>query len=743
MSVNSQRDVDCENAGDEETLINHQEEKIVNNVNHQLDNSDQKNGGNITEDFEDLYNHMPLTDETTCGFWIFKGPFYQKFANKKAYVFLYGVVGCIFSATYAYFNGTITTLEKRYKIPSKNTGILSVGNDISTLFISAILSYYGGKGHRPRWIAFGLFTIVLFCVLTGLPHLIYGPGENALSLTTEYGATFDENTTHEVMEAQKMKILCKANRTLVDDDCETEEGNVMPQVILFLAQLISGVGSSLYYTLGVSYMDDNVKKSKTPALISLSYFLRMLGPAIGYALASVCLKIYISPSLTPTITTNDPRWLGAWWLGWFILAIVLIVFAFLLGLFPKILPRAAVRKKIAAEKARLGMKVDEEVQTELPASVKDMITTFKRLVSNHTLMLNNLASIFYFFGYMPYWIFTPKYIETQYRQSASVSSLVTGTVALVFSAVGVLLSGIVISKYRPRARYMAAWNVLVGGLSVIGMISYIFLGCPANDNSMVTEYTAKNSIDNSELGFPDNVTTCNSYCHCDYVKYSPVCGEDGKTFISACHAGCKQQIVTDGGKVFTECSCVVSQNISRMSVNMSLYNWDENFSSTTAGPDVIKSGFATPGSCPVDCFKQFYLFLIVMCFIKFTGATGRASNFLVSVRCVEEKDKPVAMGFSLMIMSLFSFIPSPIFFGAILDKTCLVWGKTCTGTGNCWLYDGESLRYLMNFTAAVFVIIGTLFDCGVWYYVKDLKIFDDDANDTEMKEVKKKVPEKK
>ena len=41
----------------------------------------------------------------------------------------------------------------------------------------------------------------------------------------------------------------------------------------------------------------------------------MLGPAIGYALASVCLKFYISPTLTPTVTTDDPRWLGAWWLG--------------------------------------------------------------------------------------------------------------------------------------------------------------------------------------------------------------------------------------------------------------------------------------------------------------------------------------------------------------------------------------------------------------------------------------------
>ena len=90
------------------------------------------------------------------------------------------------------------------------------------------------------------------------------------------------------------------------------------------------------------------------------------------------------------------------------------------------------------------------------------------------------------------------------------------------------------------------------------------------------------------------------------------------------------------------------------------------------------------------------MFLAVMCFLKFSEATGRASNFLVGVRCIEERDKTVAMGFGLAFMCLFSFMPSPIFFGALHDMMCIVWGKTCSGTGNCWLYDTEMLRLELN-----------------------------------------------
>ncbi|EDW72267.1 uncharacterized protein Dwil_GK20832 [Drosophila willistoni] len=710
----------------------------------------------MTEEINQLLTESPLEKNVTCGFWIFKGKFYQLFANQTAYVLLYGIVGCIFSMTYAYFNGTITTIEKRFRIPSKNTGIISVGNDISQTMVSAVLAYYAGKGHRPRWIGFGLLTIVLFCMLTTTPHFLYGPGDDALALTSEFGALPDENATKEAIEEQRSKTLCRLNGR--GAECEGNDGNFAPQLILFVAQFISGIGGSLYYTLGVSYMDDNTKKSKTPALLSLSYFLRMLGPAIGYALASFCLRLYIAPQLHPVINNKDPRWLGAWWLGWIIMGGLLAFSGIFLSMFPKELPRAAARRKVEenrrrrenqklslqikenSEKAQLSIDLDpnsKSSQVEVKASFKDMLKTFKRLITNKTYMCNTLSSVFYLVGYTPYWIFTPKYIEVQYRQSAATSSMVTGTVALAFSAVGVLLSGFIISRYKPKARYMAAWNVIVGFLTVAGILAYAFIGCPGNESSVIV-----NIHDNS---LNDSSVTCNSACGCDYVRYSPVCGENNMTYISACHAGCKgQQVNSEGKKIFYDCSCIPGESENSTAQFRRLTSFDmtddnitlvEN-SNSFSELELLSSGQAMPGACPVNCWTQFVAFLAVMCCLKFVGATGRASNFLVSVRCVPEKDKTAAMGFGMMVCSSFAFIPSPIFFGWILDRMCLVWGKTCTNKGNCWLYDPQSMRYALNFTAAVFIAIGAIFDTGVWYYVKDLKIFDEDVKDQEMQIVK-------
>jgi len=50
----------------------------------------------------------------------------------------------------------------------------------------------------------------------------------------------------------------------------------------------------------------------------------------------------------------------------------------------------------------------------------------RRLTKNKVLLLNSFSSVFFMFGNIGYWLFMPKYMETQFRQSAATSSLITG-----------------------------------------------------------------------------------------------------------------------------------------------------------------------------------------------------------------------------------------------------------------------------------------------------------------------------
>lgn len=70
-------------------------------------------------------------------------------------------------------------------------------------------------------------------------------------------------------------------------------------------------------------------------LTGFTFAMRTVGPAVGFVLSYFCLNFYIEPSLHPIIDRDDPRWLGAWWLGWIILGVVMSLFAVLLAMFPQ------------------------------------------------------------------------------------------------------------------------------------------------------------------------------------------------------------------------------------------------------------------------------------------------------------------------------------------------------------------------------------------------------------------------
>lgn len=78
-----------------------------------------------------------------------------------------------------------------------------------------------------------------------------------MKLTREFGSV--QNVTGE-----KSQQLCLKETS----SCERTTDQWAPQVILFVAQLILGIGSAIFWIVGIAYMDDNSTKSKTPAMLS-------------------------------------------------------------------------------------------------------------------------------------------------------------------------------------------------------------------------------------------------------------------------------------------------------------------------------------------------------------------------------------------------------------------------------------------------------------------------------------------
>lgn len=100
----------------------------------------------------------------------------------------------------------------------------------------------------------------------------------------------------------KINKLCKST-SAGTDDCG-EVFSYVPLILIFMSQFVLGIGNTLYYSLGQSYLDDNTKQRNTPLMLAYAFSMRMFGPILGFGLAYSMLDIYIDPRYTPIITSN-------------------------------------------------------------------------------------------------------------------------------------------------------------------------------------------------------------------------------------------------------------------------------------------------------------------------------------------------------------------------------------------------------------------------------------------------------
>lgn len=196
----------------------------------------------------------------------------------------------------------------------------------------------------------------------------------------------------------------------------------------------------------------------------------------------------------------------------------------------------------------------------------------------------------------------------------------------MFQSTGMMLSGILISKFQPSARLLAGWNVAVAIISVATMAAFTQLGCNAGNPSFGTK---------TPDGTWNLTSECNTECNCKTSKILPICHKETNTvYYSACHAGC----MSFENNTISNCKCIGD------------------------------NATVALGNCSEGCTAIFILFLAIGALIKFCDATGRIGNMLISYRCVDLKDRSLSIGLHIFLLSLFAFLPSPILFGRIFGK---------------------------------------------------------------------------
>ena len=65
-----------------------------------------------------------------------------------------------------------------------------------------------------------------------------------------------------------------------------------------------------------------------------------------------------------------------------------------------------------------------------------------------------------------------------------------------------------------------------------------------------------------------------------------------------------------------------------------------------------------------------------------------------------------------------AYIPTPIYFGAVIDTTCMLWQQHCGVHGSCWEYDVTSFRFVYFGLAASLKFVGFIFIFLTWYSLK-------------------------
>ncbi|CAH1248319.1 SLCO3A1 [Branchiostoma lanceolatum] len=707
-------------------------------------------------------------EDVRCGILCCKPKWAAWLANPKLFVLCWCLailMNIILAA--GYVNGVLTTLEKRFQLQSKDLGIVASAADIGSMVTVLFVTYYGGKpgNSRPKILGVGLLGLALGAFLSGLPHFV----------APAYEVDPESIPNLSSLESKDVCLANKTNEWCGKDAAAATSSQGGWFALLVFGQFIYGISGTPLMPLGTTFIDDHVRKESAPLYIGTSYIVFGLGPPLGFVLSSFAVRIYvdIDKGIDPAtlgLTPANPLWVGAWWIGFFICGAGLLATAFPMFFFPHALKRPSdsdvIQKKDKSEKKKMLPMMDMDRGPPLldPAKglwkqIKGMTKSLKEVLTNGVFLVLCLSGVCMVSTFGAF-SFMPKYLELQFGVPKSQANMLLGIVMLPSTVFGIVGSGIVIKKFKltpVQCLYMSATSVFLSSLISIPMF---FLTCPQPPMAGVTiPYGYSPFMPNAPYlknGDINLISSCNTGCNCNLDKYSPVCGSDGVTYFSGCHAGCteKQSFMHPMGIMisnFSRCGCLADlppevlmkmmaekfgksgagappggednptgqkthidpmwataspQKLARSNANTT--DGVPTMNSNSTKPSVPGKENAMPGNgppgfqgmpnfaisfpCRTDCNK-WGAFIAVFVVGGFASSFGFIPVIISILRALTPETKSFGMGVQTVLMKLLGFIPSPIYFGALIDTTCRLWSTTCGKQGSCLLYDLDKNRY--------------------------------------------------
>ncbi|XP_069820773.1 solute carrier organic anion transporter family member 4C1 [Dendropsophus ebraccatus] len=634
-----------------------------------IDNGISKVNDGVKEDSHAHHVDEEEFKEGPCGWGNFTPSFLQCCNNPKGYLVMYSLLAIMEgTAVNGLVNVVISTIEKRYDLNSSLTGLISASYDISFCLLSLVISFYGQRGHKPRWLAFSALMIGIGAIVFSIPHFTSG--------TYEYGNRYND-------------VCEKSENGTSPEHCITKTGSSLSNYlyVFILGQLIMGVGGTPLFTLGTAFFDDSLPTHKSSLYIGIALGMNIVGPAIGYLMGGELLNIYIDFEKVDTVplSTTDPRWLGAWWIAFLIVGLVTWLLIIPFSCFPKHLPGTAAIQAERISQAHNNGSEDFVESKNLGKSFKDFPLALWLMLKNPVLMALTFASCADAFITTGFAAFLPKFIENQFSLTSSFSAILGGAILIPGAAIGQVIGGIVVSKFKFGCRSMMRFCIVLSFISLILATVFIFAKCGNDPFAGVS--VAYNGT--GEIG--DLAAPCNSNCSCARSFYDPVCGADGVQYFSACYAGCISQASDDSKMIYTNCECVgkpVLEMTQLFSFNIS---------------------DAVPGKCESSCnniilLMAFFFFVVLTTFMIATPTT------MSILRCVPDKQRSFALGVQWTFIRLLGSIPGPIVFGATIDSSCILWNVNDCGTqGACWTYDNAGMSYKLFGICAASKVITIIF----------------------------------